>query len=141
MLKRFCLLLALILPMTLLVGCGGKVKLTGTVLYSDDNEPVADGMVYFVNGDFSAHGVIQNGHFSVSSVKENDGLPAGDYEVYFAGIEKVVKEASTNDQGETTEPVTVNAIDVKYLSASTSGIRQKVDRSTKTVEFKLDRAP
>ena len=123
------------------VGCSGNVKLSGKVLYSDDSSPVESGMVYFVSqdGSFSAHGTIKNGDFTVSSVKENDGLPKGTYDVYFAGIEKVVKEGQTLANGDTTEPETAPAIDVKYLSASTSGITQTVDSGTKTVEYKLDR--
>lgn len=98
-------------------------------------------MVYFVSRDnnFSARGNIVNGAFTVSSIKENDGLPKGTYDVYFSGIEKVVKEGKTLDNGDTIEPETAPAIDSKYLSASTSGISLTVDGSTKTVEYKLDR--
>ena len=129
------------LSFILCVGCSGNVKLSGTVSYSDDNAPVESGMVYFVSqdGKFSAHGNIQNGEFTVSSVKENDGLPKGTYDVYFSGTEKVVKEGKTLPNGDTTEPETAPAIDAKYMSASTSGITQTVDGSTKTVEYKVDR--
>ena len=41
----------------------------------------------------------------------------------------------------TYEDQTAPTIDLKYLSAATSGIQQTVDKSTKTVEFKLDRNP
>lgn len=137
--------LAIIAAITLLAaaGCSGNVKLSGTVSYSDDGAPVEAGTVCFASttGDFMARGNIENGNFTVSSIKENDGLPPGTYDVYFTGIEGVVKEGSTNADGESTEPETAPTIDLKYLSASTSGIQQTVDKSTKTVEYKLDRNP
>ncbi len=43
--------------------------------------------------------------------------------------------------GSVTDPVTAPAIDAKYLSAATSGLTQKVDKSTQTADFKLDRNP
>ena len=126
----------------LCVGCSNYVKLTGTVSFSDDNAPVEAGMVYFVSqdGKFSATGEIKNGAFAVSSLKPGDGLPKGTYNVYFAGIEKVVKESRELANGDTTEAETAPAIDLKYMSASTSGITTNVDGSTKTVDYKLDRA-
>lgn len=124
-------------------GCSGNVKLSGTVSYSDDGAPVESGAVCFASTtkNFMARGTIENGKFTVGSVKENDGLPPGTYDVYFTGIERVVKEGGTNAAGESTEPETAPAVDLKYLSASTSGIQQTVDKKTKTVEYKLDRNP
>ena len=133
------LALALLLAL-LCVGCSGKVKLGGTVSFTDGT-PVDSGMVYFVSkdGSFSARGEIQNGEFQVSSVGKNDGLPKGEYNVYFSGIETVVKEQQELENGDFIEAETRPAIDVKYMSASTSGITQNVDGSTKKVEFQLER--
>lgn len=138
--KKFNLALLALLILCCL-GCSGNVKLSGTVSYSDDNSPVESGMIYFVSrsGDFSARGEIVNGQFTVSSIKENDGLPKGEYDVYFSGIEKIVKEGKTLENGDTIEPETAPAVDLKYLSASTSELSLTVDGGTKTVEYKLDR--
>lgn len=133
--------LALTLLLAVLcVGCSGKVKLGGTVSFTDGT-PVETGMVYFVSkdGSFSARGEIQNGEFQVSSVGKNDGLPKGEYDVYFSGIETVVREQQELENGDFIEAETRPAIDVKYMSASTSGITQNVDGSTKKVEFQLER--
>ena len=129
----------LVLALALCVGCSGNVKLSGTVVYSDDNTPVETGMIYFTTPSYSAHGSIVDGQFTVSSVKENDGLPPGEYDVYFSGVERVVKEQQDLGNGDFTEAITEPSIDEKYLSASTSGLHQKVDKTTRTVEFKLDR--
>ena len=125
------------------VGCSGNVKLTGTVSYSDDGAPVETGTVCFVSksSDFMSRGNITDGTFTMSTLKADDGLPPGDYDVYFTGVEGVVREGGTNAAGESTEPQTAPTIDLKYMSPSTSGISQTVDKSTKTIEFKLDRNP
>ena len=133
----------LILPaLLLIVGCSGNVKITGTVTYSDDGAPVETGTVCFISttSDFMSRGTITNGTFTMSSVKADDGLPPDTYDVYFTGVEGVVKKGET--VGDVTfEDQTAPTIDLKYLSAATSGIQQTVDKSTKTVEFKLDRNP
>lgn len=135
--------LLLFAALVFVVGCSGNVKLTGTVSYSDDGAPVKEGIVCFVSktSDFMSRGNIVDGQFTMSSAKANDGLPPGEYDVYFTGVEGIVREGGTNAAGESTEPVTAPTIDLKYMSASTSGITQKVDKSTKTLEFKLDRNP
>ena len=124
----------------LCVGCSSNVKLTGTVSFSDDGAPVESGPIYFVSGDTQGRGSIVDGKFE-TTFGDEDGLPPGDYQVYFVGVEKVVRESETLGDGSTTDPVTAPAIDAKYLSAETSGLTQKVDKSTKTVDFKLDRNP
>ena len=87
----------------------------------------------------SAPSIFSARAFVVSSVKENDGLPLGTYAVYFAGIEKVVKEGRMLDNGDYVEPETAPAVAMRYLSASTSGITLTVDGSFKTVEYILER--
>lgn len=136
-------IVALFLALFVVAGCSGNVKVSGTVSFSDDGAPVESGMVYFVSktSDFSARGNIVDGKYVVSSIKENDGLPKGDYDVYFSGIEKIVKEGQTLENGDTIDPQTAPAIDLKYLSASTSGFSEKIDGSRKDLDFKLDRAP
>lgn len=122
------------------VGCSGNVKLTGTVSYSDDGAPVKSGTICFVSGETQGRGNIVDGKFE-TSFGDEAGLPPGDYQVYFVGVEEVVRESETLEDGSVTDPVTAPSIDPKYLSAETSGLTQKIDKSTKTVEFKLDRAP
>lgn len=75
-----------------------------------------------------ARGNIENGKFIVNSIKENYGLPPGTYDVYFTGVEDIVKEGSTNADGDSTEPETAPTIDLKHLSAGSSGIQQTVDK-------------
>ncbi len=135
--------LALTLTLLFVVGCSGNVKVGGTVVFSDDNTPVEAGQINFVSksGDFQARGTIEDGKFQVTSIKPNDGLPKGDYDVYFTAIETITKESVTLPNGDTTEPETAPAIDLKYLSASTSGISQSITGPVKDLEFKLDRNP
>lgn len=122
----------------LCVGCSSNVKLTGTVVYSDDGAPVESGTICFVSGETQGRGNIVDGKFE-TTFGDGQGLPPGEYQVYFVGVEKVVRESEELPDGSVTDPVTAPSIDAKYLSAETSGLTQKVDKSTKTVEFKLDR--
>lgn len=132
--------LAAILAATLCVGCSSNVKLTGTVSYSDDGAPVESGTICFVSGDSMARGTIADGKFE-TSYGDGAGLPPGDYQIYFVGVETVVRESEELPDGSVRDAITAPAIDRKYLSAETSGLTQKVDKSTKTVDFKLDRNP
>ena len=133
--------LALVLATTALgVGCSSNVKLTGTVSYSDDGAPVESGTICFVSGETQGRGTIVDGKFE-TSFGDEAGLPPGEYQVYFVGVETVVRESEELPDGSITDAVTAPSIDLKYLSAETSGLTQKVDKSTKTVDFKLDRGP
>ena len=122
------------------VGCSGNVKLTGTVTYSDDGAPVESGTICFVSGETQGRGNIVDGKYEMN-FGDAAGIPAGDYQVYFVGVEAVVRESEELPDGSVTDPVTAPAIDAKYLSAATSGLTQKVDKSTKTADFQLDRNP
>lgn len=137
--RNFCLTLILATA-ALCVGCSSNVKLTGTVTYSDDGAPVESGTICFVSGDTQGRGNIVDGKYEMN-FGDQAGIPAGDYQVYFVGVEAVVRESETLPDGSVTDPVTAPSIDAKYLSTETSGLTQKVDKSTKTADFQLDRSP
>jgi len=62
-------------------GCSGKVKVTGTVKYSDDDSLVNSGEIVFSDGVTSARGSIKNGRYSVGLLKDGEGIPSGNYQV------------------------------------------------------------
>ena len=134
------LFLLLVLATLAFAGCSKNVGLKGTVKF-DDGQPVPSGIVCFVTDSYMARGNIVNGEFKMSSTKEGDGLPPGDYKVYFTGIEVPVGESVETADGGMSEPTMVSAIAPKYDSADTSELTQKVDASTKTIEFTLERNP
>ena len=62
-------------------GCGDRVKVSGTVTYSDTGEPVKFGMVVFTGEKEMGRGAINNGKYSVGIVEDGDGIPPGKYTI------------------------------------------------------------
>ena len=119
----------------LTIGCSDdKVGLSGKVTFSDDNSPLTVGTVYFTTDTYEARGTIEeDGTYRVSSVSDKDGIPPGEYKVYILGAEKNTGQmAGMYEQME-------QLIDEKYASKGTSGLSVKIDKSTKTYDFQVDR--
>jgi hypothetical protein len=120
-----------------LIGCSNHVKLSGRVTYSDTGEPLEAGTVIFLaeSETFQARGEIgQNGSYVLATLRENDGLPPGNYRVYVNSAYRY----ETRENAPTTE---IRLITDKYTSPETSGLMFKVDHVTKKFDFQVDRAP
>jgi len=130
--KQIFLLLSL--SLLVLVGCSDKVGLKGKAMFSDDKSPIPTGSVCFETSSYFARAELNpDGTFTVGSLKANDGLPPGKYNVYIAGARKPV---GTHASGETLyEPL----IDPKFASGQTSEITIEVTASTKYFEVFADR--
>jgi hypothetical protein len=135
----YFILLLIIVCMT---GCGNSnVGLKGKIVFSDNQEPIPRGLVYFDNGTMQSRGTIQSdGTFTMGSLKDTDGLPPGTYKVFFADVHEQTGETKSSDGG-SGEPIYTSLIDKKYLNLNTSGLSQTVDTSTKQIDFTLDRNP
>ena len=119
----------------LMLGCGGKPGLRGKVVFSDDHSPVTKGIVVFENESdrsVSRGQLDQNGGYVVSSLKENDGIPAGRYKVYLTDTENY----KDNPKGGL--PLIEYTVDRKYDKAETSGLLVEVKKSM-TFDFEVDR--
>ena len=87
--KRFFVVLTLTGLLSTLIGCGSNVEFGGKVTYSDDGSPLTTGTVVFKKGNLISKGSLKpDGTFVVGSMKENDGLVPGSYQVYITGAEK-----------------------------------------------------
>jgi len=62
-------------------GCSQKVKVTGTVTYSDTGEPVKFGTVIFKGEKEVGRGAINNGKYSVGLINDGDGIFRGTYTI------------------------------------------------------------
>ena len=139
-----------------LTGCSGNVALKGKVVFSDDKSPVPVGTVSFEKGAFSARGELKSdGTFTVGSLKTNDGLPAGTYQVAITNAVKFLGDGAQNtgntgvrrvgdvvEKGGIEAPAIVAVeplIDEKYANVGTSGITIDVTRSKKYIEIEVDR--
>lgn len=133
MLRNISLLLCLGLAFVT-VGCGNKVRLHGTVTFSDDGTPLPMGTVCFENENFVARGIIgENGDFVVGSNAKRDGIPPGIYRVIVTGAFRDIG-LDKHDM-----PISEPLIDRKYASASTSDLAVTVDRSTRRYDIQVDR--
>lgn len=115
------------------VGCGGgKIKVSGKVTFSDDDSPLTVGTVYFTTESFEARGSLKaDGTYTLSALKEGDGIPPGKYRVYVGdAFERV---------GPSENEVIVPLIDQKFTSTTSSDLEFEVNSSQRTFDFKVDR--
>jgi len=117
------------------VGCGGdNVHVSGKVTFSDDNSPLTAGVVNFESASHNARGDVKpDGTFVIGTLKENDGLPRGNYRVSITRARKSIGKDEGGD--DIFEPL----IDEKYALGHTSGITMDVTSSMKNVEIKVER--
>ncbi len=132
---RHTALVFALLVIVVISGCSGKRQVKGKVQLTDKT-PVGAGQVIFEKEGFIATGTIrEDGSYEMGTLKDNDGVPPGDYTVYISGANKPgkgVQFRSTGADGKMTtstlatfEPI----IAKKYTSASTSDLKCKVDKS------------
>jgi hypothetical protein len=133
--QNFFLFIGLPLVFIFFFGCGDNVSLGGKVTYSDDGTPLENGTIAFTNGTIQARGEVgKDGAYNLGTLKVGDGLPPGSYKVYISGAEKI-------EPGKTpTTQLISRLIDPKYASPDTTPLTAKVDVSTRTLDFKVDKA-
>jgi hypothetical protein len=119
------------------VGCGDQVKVSGKVVFSDDQTPVQSGMISFTSDTFLARGEIRDGAYTLGSVDEGDGVKPGTYNVSFIDVTGSDPKVGV-DQGES---MPESLIDAKYTSPETSGLTVTIDKAQSDLNFSLDRNP
>jgi hypothetical protein len=144
--NRFAVILALVLPMPLVAGCGSKgplrVPVKGTVTL--DGTPLAAAVVKYVpisqvagNGGHGRTG--SKGYYKVVTYQGKKGLPPGDYLVT---IEKRVMPDGSDypfhaDQWPDVS-VTRQILPAKYASPRNSVLKPTVTKSTAKYDFPLE---
>ena len=132
--QTFRLVVFVWLPL-FLIGCSDHVSLSGRVTYSDDGTPLETGTVFFEAETFQARGPIgADGKYTLATHRPGDGLPPGRYKVYVGGASRY----DTRSDGSITQ---VMLITYDYAGPDTLGLVVDVDRSTRTFDFQVDRAP
>jgi hypothetical protein len=127
----------LLLLFLFVAGCGGgQVGALGTVVFSDDGSPVFQGvdmphgLIIFSTPTFQARSEIDGqGRFTMSSFSANDGLPPGTYRV------AIIAQDNTDPDNP------YSLIDSKYSSHTTSELEITIEKTTRDIEFKVDRNP
>jgi len=126
-----------LLVLVFVAGCGDP-KVTGKVTFPDGT-PLTKGQVMFQKEGFVGSANIQkDGTYSAGKLKDGDGLPPGQYEVFITGTamyddsevetpQEFVAGGKPNFR--TSTPVEV--IDFKYMAPNTSGLKVDVKGATK----------
>jgi hypothetical protein len=110
------------------IGCNGYVQVKGKVTFADNQSPLTVGTVILQNETHTAKGTIKpNGTFQVSSVKKNDGLPPGVYQVGIIGAMVTPESENSSVLLEDLKPqrhthTNESLINPKYFNPKTSGI-------------------
>ena len=135
--RFFCLTVLLLF---FAAGCSEKVQVTGKVTLSDGS-PVTNGQILFEKEGFVAWGEIQkDGTYRMGTIRPGDGIPQGEYGVYFNGVmkknEQQEQKVTTRGMDGTRKTTSMNIaipiplLDKKYDSAKTSGLTCSVTKST-----------
>ena len=126
-------------------GCSGNKQVKGKVTLTDGT-PVTRGDVVFDKGTFSARGEIKpDGSYVMGSLKENDGVPPGEYTVYITGATQTgnsitVQSLGGGGQMQTLSiPTLTPVIADRYTSAEKSDLKCNVTKSM-TFDIKVDPA-
>lgn len=122
----------------LIGGCGGNVKVKGTVKFAN-GEPLPGGVVNFTDGQNNYRGEIQtDGTFEMRTFKPGDGIPKGTYQVFLSetlmlssGGTKTTKSGEDGSDEMTWEVVGKNTttIDRKYNDPVNSGLKVDVTKN------------
>ncbi|MDR2171484.1 MAG: carboxypeptidase-like regulatory domain-containing protein [Planctomycetaceae bacterium] len=125
----------LFLILIVVVGCSKNLPISGTVTFSDDGSPLSAGAVIFDDGVKQARAAIKpDGSFVMGFEKENNGVPAGSYNVTISGAVKLLPNPD-----DVYPPPSENLIDEKYANPATSGLTINVDGSNNKFDIKVDR--
>jgi len=129
------LLAFLLCLVVIFTGCSDNVKVKGKVTLTDGT-PLALGEVIFERDTFSARGDIKSdGTYVMGTLKENDGVPKGEYVVYIRGATSVGESGQVRSLGGGGQSNMISIASMipiiakEYTSASTSPLRCNVEKS------------
>ncbi len=126
---RYTPLLALLVLLTLSVGCGNP-SVSGKVTYSDGT-PLDVGKVMFTDGQKSGFGTISStGEYKMGMIKAGDGIPNGTYNVYITEATKEDPSLVIKDDEGGTFTLKSLVIDPKFADPKKSGLSCTVSGKT-----------
>lgn len=77
------------------LGCSQNVKVSGTITYSDDGEPVKSGNVFFASETEMGRAAIKDGKYSIGRINDGDGIPRGTYTISSDSVPIMTPRPST----------------------------------------------
>ena len=132
--KRLLIILLILSFFACTTGCGNQVKVKGRVTFAEDGSPLTTGTVCFETTGHTARGFLdKNGCYQLTSIKENDGVPPGNYKVF---IEGALEPAGNDKLG---MAVKVAIVDRKYTDPTNPAYTFEVNSSNKVFDFTIER--
>ena len=131
---HFTCLTLLLIFVAFSCGCNKNPPLKGKVTY-DDGTPLTAGFLNFSSEKSMSRAKIRpDGTYTVGTLKETDGIPAGTYKVYISGAEEAIVDGKANQSKRVDSmgnPVQTmgryrKLVGVEYMSASTTPITCEV---------------
>lgn len=115
-------------------GCGpSNMNIHGKVTFAD-GQPLKKGIVCFESDKVFARGEIDTeGNYTLGSLKENDGLPAGTYRVYINGAH-ASEGIDANGM-----PIEKPLISSKYASVTETDLSCTVDKNTNRFDIVVEK--
>ncbi len=114
------------------IGCDGNVHVSGKVTYPN-GQPLTRGKVVFTDDFYMGKSDIdKNGEYSIHTLKRNDGIKKGVYQVYICGAMRFepTEEIKDSLQGYRFDKG-VDLIDDQHTNPDTSGWRFEVKKDCK----------
>jgi hypothetical protein len=125
-----------IVLLVLIVGCSGKIKVSGKVTF-EDGTPLTAGEVRFESSDCLVSGKIQSdGSYQLGSASATDGIPKGSYNVSVFSIDESGIKSGVPPEN---APPLKSLVAEKYCFGKTSGLVCDVNTST-TFDFTVEKA-
>ena len=123
------------------VGCSNYLKVSGTVTF-DDGEPLTVGSVCFRSESNTFHGKIdKNGYYSPGGLKEGEGIPYGNYEVWISGTDWS-EPIPTRDGSEPSNFKIFSTVASKYTSPNPNGLTFEAKKGgPRKFDIVVERAP
>jgi hypothetical protein len=133
---RLTLMMFMVCLAVVLTGCSGNKQVKGKVTLTDGT-PLVRGHVVFEKEGFSARGEIQpDGTYVMGTLKDDDGVPAGEYTVYFTGATQAGENITVETVGAGGKPLSMSmpssftpVVAVRYTQAETSDLKCNVTKS------------
>lgn len=117
----------------LCLGCNHNIKVSGKVMF-EDGSPLSVGEVLFESSTFVGNGTLEkDGHFKLSGISKNSGIPPGHY-----GVSVVKTEQPDGPLVVGSNPNFIPLIHTKYNSPATSGLSYEVKRGMGPIVIKVE---
>jgi len=106
-------------------GCGNSPRVQGTITY-ENGELLKEGLVVFESSTGTFFGDVRsNGTYSMGSTRNGQGIPPGEYKVYFQSAQEEIGRDEDN------RPLYKDLLDSKFYSPNSSGLNCTVKGNTR----------